>query len=831
MSKIKPALEKLFDRHRIVFWYDANRELRSDFERLALPSVEKVEIRNNEFGLKHRMLRGEPETRFLVYHEGPEPQEMENWLLDLQLAHGMFRTDQAALWLSELELGMEFAELVQAHGEFFQAARRKEQLKKLIKPGDSQGRVRMHMLAVCAGSDSRLDSVLEHLLQELSEQRDDKWKLVDRCGLSGFLWEQMQRAYGYQSASPGLKDFVIELFKSCYAMSTDGEVRLTGDALVFLKRWKDSRSFEGSFETLSGECAEVLNIKGDLEKRDFRVLLEVDLFRLVDQKILHEMVKEVLARTAGGGEVSLWVRQRRQGHWFGVFEHVYAAVEAAALFMGALSEQSLKMESLSDGVRRYCASWFRVDQLYRKFIRHTRASRAHSLLAPLQEQVENLYSNQFLLKVNDAWQQHVDGASVWEVPGVLSQRKFYGHYVQPFPDRDNKVCVIVSDAMRYEIAEELLREIRREDRYSADLEAMVSVLPSYTQLGMAALLPHQELALSDGDTGMVLVDGQSSQGLANRQKILDKTLQGRGCCVKAEEITNMRREECRDLVKRHDVIYVYHNRIDAVGDKMESESRTVDAVEETLEELVALLKKLNNANLYNFFLTADHGFVYQHRELDESDFSGSEAAGDQVLYRDRRFVLGHGLKESPGLKQFNSADLGLAGGMDVQISKSINRMRLKGSGSRFVHGGAALQEVVVPVLKINKKRTSDLSRVDVEIIRGSSSVITSGQIAVTLYQNQAVTEKVQPRVLRAGIYTQAGELISDSHELVFDFTSENPRNRELHVRFLMTRGAEEANGQEVHLRLEENHENTSHYRTYKSLTYTLRRSFTSDFDF
>ena len=58
----------------------------------------------------------------------------------------------------------------------------------------------------------------------------------------------------------------------------DGEVRLNGDALVFLKRWKDSRQFEACFETLSGECAEILGIEQDLAKRDFRELIELDYF-------------------------------------------------------------------------------------------------------------------------------------------------------------------------------------------------------------------------------------------------------------------------------------------------------------------------------------------------------------------------------------------------------------------------------------------------------------------------------------------------------------------------------------------------------------------------
>jgi hypothetical protein len=202
-----------------------------------------------------------------------------------------------------------------------------------------------------------------------------------------------------------------------------------------------------------------------------------------------------------------------------------------------------------------------------------------------------------------------------------------------------------------------------------------------------------------------------------------------------------------------------------------------------------------------------------------------------VLFYDRRFVLGLGLKELPSLRKFKSTELGLVGDVEVQIPKSINRLRLKGSGSRFVHGGASLQEVVIPILKINKKRQSDISAVEVDILRGASSVITSGQLAVGLYQAQPVTDKVRPRTLRVGIYTQSGDLISDCHDLTFDLASENPRERELQVRFVLTRKADEANGQEVILRLEEKHSGTSHYKEYKTLTFQMRRSFTSDFDF
>jgi uncharacterized protein (TIGR02687 family) len=830
-DRIAQALTKLFDRHRIVFWYDSKQELRDDFEALSLSGIEKLELTNNEYGIKYRLLREEPKQKFLLYREGPQPADLENWLLDVQLAHGEFRTDQVALWLSELELGLEFTDVVQAHAEFYQAIKRKDSLKKLLKPDDTSGLIRLKMLAVCAGSEPRMDAVVENLLQEVTNNRDDKIKLIGRCGLDGFLWEQMTRCYGYKSDEPGIRDFAIELFKSCYAMGTDGQVKLTGDALVFLKRWKDSRQFEDGFETLSFECAEVLGIEQDLAKRDFRELIELDYFRLIDQKIISDLVRAVASRTVSSGDVTLWVRQRRQGHWYREYRHLYEAVDYAAQFTHTLDEAKFAMDSLVDGVQRYSRFWCQLDRLYRKFTYHVRMSGQASLMGALTDQIENLYSNNYLLKLGDRFQTFVDEASKWDASPVPLQKNFFERWVQPFLRKDNKVCVIISDAMRYEIGDELLSLIRQEDRYSADLEPALSMLPSYTQLGMAALLPGKELTIADNETSTVLVDGQSSQGTANRIKILSQGISPRATACKADELMAMKGDACRALVRDHDVIYVYHNRIDATGDKRESEERVFEAAEETLQELIRLIKKLTGANANNLLVTSDHGFIYQNRTIDESDFSGVDAEGEQILFRDRRFVLGKGLCDVPSLHKFTSSELGLTGEMEVQIPKSINRLRLKGSGSRFVHGGASLQEVVVPVLKINKKRQSDVSAVEVDILRGASSVITSGQLAVALYQAGPVTDKVQPRVLRAGIYTENGDLISDSHDLTFDLTSDNPRERELQVRFVLTRKADEANGQEVILKLEEKHAGTSHFKEYKSLRYLMRRSFTSDFDF
>ncbi|KWV83857.1 BREX-1 system phosphatase PglZ type A [Pseudomonas fluorescens] len=831
--KISQALSNLFDKQRIVFWYDTRLEFRADFETLELPDVEKIELANNEFGVKYRLLREQPEQKFLLYREGAEPPHLHNWLLDVQLASGnCFRTDQVALWLAELELGPDCYPLLEAHVAFFESAKRREALGKLLEPGDSQNLLQRKMLAVCAGNEPRLDVILENLLGDLAASKDVRVKLIESSGLNVYLWEQVKRAYGYSSEQPGLHDFVIELFKACFMLGIDPayKARLSADALVFLKRWKDSRSHEQSFEILSEQCAAVLQIDDKLQTLDWRSLLELDYFELIDRKILSELVRAVVARTVTAQEVEQWVRQRRQSHWFERFKDVYLALEHAAQFIQVLDITQLQMESLTDGVQKYASQWFRLDQRYRKFVYHLRESGQASLLGELAMQVENLYGNNYLSRLNDRWQQHVDVAQQWEAAPVVLQRNFFSRYVQPFVERRTKVCVLISDAFRYEVGEELQSLIRQEDRFEADLEPMLSMLPSYTQLGMAALLPNSSLQLADNDSGDAIVDGQSAQGSVNRGKILATRVPA-SQVVRAKDLMAMNQADSRALLRDNEVVYVYHNLIDKTGDTRDTEERVFAAAEETLSELIRLVKKLTNANASNLLITADHGFIYQNHPLQESDFLSGEPEGDEVLYRDRCFVLGRGLREGASFKTFNPMQLGLTGTLMVQIPKSINRLRLKGSGSRFVHGGATLQEVVIPVIRINKKRQSDVGRVDVEFIGGGGKTITTGQLAVVLYQTEAVTEKLQSRRLRAGLFTLDGELVSDQHELLFDFSSANPRERELPVRFILSRKADEANNQQVELLLEETVEGTSHFTRYKAARYSIRRSFSSEFDF
>jgi uncharacterized protein (TIGR02687 family) len=828
-ERIAQALVKLFKKHRIVFWYDEEESLRGDFDTISLPDVEKVEIANNEFGLKYRLLREQPMQKFLVFKSGAQPADRDNWLLDIQLAHTDFRTDKASLWLTELELPYEFRSIVNCHEFFFNSAKRRDQLKDRVTKTDTTTQICTKMLSVCADSDSRLDSVLENLLEELATDSTAKrYDLITKCGLDPFLWEQVKKAYQYESNAPSVKDFAIELFKSCYQMELGGTGKLGNEALVFLKRWKDSRTHEKTFETLSDRFSEVLGIHNDLERRELKQLAEVDYFRLIDQRVLSELANKVLGRTISAGECTQVIRSRRRGHWYREYADLYEAVGYSAELLHMLNSLSLDLSSIEQGVNAYVSSLYKSDQLYRKFIYHSVRAGQATFFGPLNQQVCKLYTNSFLMPLGDRWQELVDKLERWSLPGQRHQTDFYKSYVGRVLDKNNKVYVIISDAMRFEIGEELCRLIRGEDKFEAKIEHMISVLPSYTQLGMAALLPHSELQINADKTPTVNLNGQSSSGTVNRDKILKAANKGSALAIKADEMIAKTKEEVRELVRDHDVIYVYQNIIDKRGHTRDTERKAFEATEEAMEQIVKLVRKLTSANATNVLITADHGFIYQD-EVEDSDFSSTEITGTETA-SDRRFVVGSQLKISGGAKLYGAAELGLKGDLEVAVPKSINRLRKSGASVRFMHGGSTLQEIVIPVIQIRKRRAADVSAVDVDLLPPTTSVISTGQLALVFYQTAPITEKVQERKLRIGLYAGDGELISDSHEITFDLLSENPRERELKLRLVLSKIADAYNQQQVVLKMEEVVAGTTHYQEYKTVPFTLRRSFTSDFD-
>ena len=257
-ARIAKGLERLFDTHRIVFWYDDKQEMGELFAALSLDGVEKIAIANDEFQVKFRILRQEPKQKFLIYREGPEPALIDNWLLDVQLASTVFKADQVAMWLSDLGLPPAFETVLRDHEEFFRSKKRLEALKRVLPQDYTATRLKRRMLSVCAEADGGFDTAVEGLLADLAQDKDDRLRLIERIGLTEFLWDQMGRYFGYRNDEANIEDFAMTLFKSCLDEDLDQQSSLNNESPVFFKRWKNNRKTSDDFEILSDRFAPLL---------------------------------------------------------------------------------------------------------------------------------------------------------------------------------------------------------------------------------------------------------------------------------------------------------------------------------------------------------------------------------------------------------------------------------------------------------------------------------------------------------------------------------------------------------------------------------------------
>jgi uncharacterized protein (TIGR02687 family) len=834
LAKIQNALVREFERKRVVFWYDP--ELvgwEQEFDAVELAGVVKVSVQNNEFGLKHRIVREEPDQKFLLFFRGQaQPADIDNWLLDQLLAYGgkSFSPDRASLALLEAELPEEFKELTTQHLEFFRSSDRIGKLKELRNPDDTEANVRLKMLAVICRAEPTVESILLALLNELAKKKDDRWTHIGKYLLAEFWWKQLAAHFGYMAPNPSLLDFVLCLFRAVTPLGNSSSLD-PRQSQVFLNRWMDSGEYREAFRELSERADSMLNISAALNQmEDVRPLLPVQTYRRIDLKILADLRDGLVSGSLAPAEVRHRSDARGQLHWARYdagIQSLYRALGIAAELVETLPKLDLTIESFDAGLEKYAGTWWKADQLYRKFICQLNASGQRALLEKLVERIEGLYVNEFVSNLAQRWQERVDRCTQWS-SSIPSQRELVPRFLQPQIAEGRKVFVIVSDALRFEVAREVVENILREERWTADLKPALGVLPSFTQLGMAALLPHKALEFSAEGRG-IMADGASTVGTEARGRILASGFGGRAAAISAEAFLGLNsKTDGRDLAKANDVVFIYHNVIDAVGDKRDTEHRVCSEVESAIEEIIKLLKKAAAMNVSHFVITADHGFLYQNEALAESDFLAiPQPAG--VLQYQRRFIVAPVVDDDPRLKRFSAAQLGLAGDLQFAFPKGIQRLRLQGSGSRYVHGGTTLQEIVVPVIEVKKLRADDIVRVDVDILR-SGQQITTGQVTITFLQSEPAGEKCLPRDLRAGFYSKTGLPISDVRTLKFDSTADDARQRERREQFVFGREADEFNQQEVILRLDEQVPGTAQFAPYREFAFKLRRAFESDFD-
>ena len=187
---------------------------------------------------------------------------------------------------------------------------------------------------------------------------------------------------------------------------------------------------------------------------------------------------------------------------------------------------------------------------------------------------------------------------------------------------NRRAFVIISDAFRYEAAQELAAELNGKYRFEATLTSQLGVLPSYTALGMASLLPHKTLAYKgDRRAGGRQVERRRRAGRhpASRGR---HGVQGRRTDGEEEG----RRAGSSSRTSGWSTSTTTRSMPSATTPR--PKARRSRPCGEAIDELAALVGYIvNNLNGHHIVVTADHGFLFTETRpsRDRQEQAGREA--------------------------------------------------------------------------------------------------------------------------------------------------------------------------------------------------------------
>jgi uncharacterized protein (TIGR02687 family) len=819
-AQIPTLLANLFTESRIVFWNDADQEFSAELASLVPDGVTLVMLDDEpKLQLKQQLEVQDLNGQYLLYSPQAEPLPEDDWLLNIRLYSRIFRADAVSVQLEELKLvNQAMREHLKRRAKFLRNKDRLEKLKRLTAAQDDETALDRKMLAVITRADQPepfaiVYRMMSAMIVDGHVQMEAQPKILDEIialELEVPFWAMVYEQFGYQAISPALpslRDLAYHLLVTDFALARQGSfpsalqsfVLQEGNKLpqitVFCDRWRRDLAHFASYDAISEAVADGLKVGGHLSALDHLNLLEVQTFSDVEKRLLVGL-RDVIQ----GGDAAALVHvqaiaaKRRDGHWANTvlaaqnpvikaFGACYDAIEAAAAFssLAAHYAHGFSYPTAEAMFQAYQKELFRFDQCYRHFMLANDVVELNGwlFLQSLKEWIGERYS-WYMAQLASTWGSFVAGDSCentllqnWSIPDVRSQQHFFQQYVQPIVDAGarNRAYVLISDALRFEVAQELYERSVSTNRFKASLDGVLGVLPSYTTLGMAALLPHKRLDYRATANAEVFVDGKPSASLEQRSAILESH---DGIAIKSDSLVAMGKEAGREFVKPYKVVYLYHDQIDATGDKQSTESETFSACEKAINEIEGVIRYIINTLGGSIVLiTADHGFLYQEEKLDEADKSALAEKPEGTLKAKKRYLIGQDLGQSPKAWAGNTAvTAGTTDSLDFWVPKGANRFHFTG-GARFVHGGAMLQEIVVPVLTVRatEHEKSKIRPVEITLLGSTRKVVTNKQ-KFEFIQTEAITDKVLARTVLVSLRdTDGDKLISNEASLTFDSSS------------------------------------------------------------
>ena len=829
-----------FYQRRIIFWYDEDKEFEDKLDDVVLENAKVIALTgNNTFSVKKLLSVDDLTTNYLVYSSCVYNCPDDNWLLDVELYSEEFRADLISIWMDEMGLTSNPAmrKQIKNYRAYFNAKDRRLKVSTQNKVPATPAQLHMAvMAAICGLKDAQPNMILRSVFRAgLDLKNNTVYQDFVKYHADGAFWAMVRQGCGFVEEEPDLGQLAIHLLLTAatrtmrqeYLAGLDGFISMPHQAYCydFISEWLHSDKVNSSEAGREGglgrdiqqlyDVARYVEDEARLHQRFEKLTVDdlagTECFPCINEVILTKLMTEISDHIIDVDTITSTVEKRRTCAWYEPFENFYDGILQVANMQSFFKEHSAGFHTAeAKGIwKEYTESYYQMDTYYRLFHLSFQKSLETSnillddLFKHVVDKVEGLYTHWFLGELGNNWSDVCadELATYGKVLEVPQQEEFYRSRIKT---SDTKVFVIISDAMRYEVAATMADQLQRETQSKVSISSMQSIFPSITKFGMAALLPHKELTVEvRNDILTVLADGQSTAS-TYRDKVL-KSEDPASVALKYNDIIAMKRAERSALVKGMDVVYIYHDTIDEASHT--SDTAVFSACDKAISELKNLVRIIvNEFGGTNILITADHGFLYTYSPLTEDDKVGKNEIYDVdkenadtlkkesvkrcVEYGRRYAIMQKGAQPNYLLPvKFLDGNTEYDG---FAPRESI-RIKMNGGGMNFVHGGISLQEMVVPVIEYHylrndsmeykrNKQKYDTKPVTVNLLSANRK-ISNMIFSLNFYQKDAVSANREAATYQVYFTDENGRQISDVQKIIADKTSDNGAERTFRCQF------------------------------------------------
>ena len=435
---------------------------------------------------------------------------------------------------------------------------------------------------------------------------------------------------------------------------------------------------------------------------------------------------------------------------------------------------TMKLNTPDDYVNLYTEQLYLADMFYRHSLEAyhdliTKENPIEQTINDAKNQLDQEYAK-LTNVLNLEWLTCVkEREDLFDSLSIGKQEELYNRESEP----NAKQVIIISDALRYEVAAELMQELAKE-KHIAKLVAYKAMLPTETKYCKTAILPHRTLELQGTE---MLVDGQVLTTTEQRTAHVARYKEG-AVCVKYEDVMNGDQTSNRELFKRP-LVYIFHDVIDE-NSHPQNPFEIIRSCRTAINQLVVLVKRLHaTMNVHNVVVTADHGFIYNDIRFEEKD---KHSIDEPCIEKKTRYYLTNSTMEVEGIAKFpleKVSAITASSPTYVAVPFGTNRLAAPG-GYSFAHGGAALQEMLIPVIKSSLRRTEKTEKVGVSLMNHNLNMVSS-RLKFQLIQSEAVSMTVMERKVACQVFN-GDEPVTAEKELLLNSTdAANLNNRVFEV--------------------------------------------------